>query len=341
MSARGRRFGNLMLLVASLLAALALAEGCFWLLLAHPRLARGLPPNVLSHLRGYYLRYDRDLIQAMPECARYDPGLFYTLKPGSCRFAAREFDTLYRINSAGLRDSEEALRGPEVIVAGDSFAMGWGVEQDETLAARIERGSGFRTLNAAITSYGSVRELRLLDRLDTSRLRWLVVQYDDNDVLENLEYHDNGNVLAIRPEAVYRADLRRSGRLQAYWPGKIAFEIVREIVAPQPGPDPPRVTAAEEARLFVNAVLHASRKDLSEARLLVFELNADRRMSSAFALALLREIAHPGYPAHIRQMQVLDLFGKLGPEHYFLLDDHLRPEGQRVVADAVLQAIAD
>ena len=81
------------------------------------------------------------------------------------------------MNRLGLRDDEASLRAPAVVVLGDSYAMGWGVAQDETIAEVIERETGLRALNAGIASYGTVREMRLLDRIDTSRLRYLVIQY--------------------------------------------------------------------------------------------------------------------------------------------------------------------
>ena len=59
---------------------------------------------------------------------------------------------------------------------GDSHAMGWGVGQGGSAAAGLARKSGRRVLNAAVSSYGTARELSLLDWLDASRLRVLVVQ---------------------------------------------------------------------------------------------------------------------------------------------------------------------
>ena len=51
----------------------------------------------------------------------------------------------------------------------------------------------------------------MLDRLDASRLRVLVIQYTDNDLLENRAYKTNGNHLPIMSAAQYqqhRAALR-------------------------------------------------------------------------------------------------------------------------------------
>lgn len=92
----------------STVLAVALAEGGFTLLLAHPVLLRCLPGGLPGHMRNYYLAFDRELIQADAACARYDPEVTYTLRPGTCRFANREFDAEVRVNEFGVRDDERA-----------------------------------------------------------------------------------------------------------------------------------------------------------------------------------------------------------------------------------------
>lgn len=328
--------GRLLLLGFALLASLAIAETLFSLLLSHPAWLARLPANVLSHLRAYYLQNDRTLIQALPECAQYDPALFYTLRPGVCRFEAREFAVEVRVNSSGLRDDEESLKAPDVIVAGDSFAMGWGVAQDEAFPQAIERRTGLKALNAGIPSYGTVREMRLLDRLDTSRLRYLLIQYDDNDKVENDEFF-RGNVLAIRPAASYRGDVQHQGKRNRYFPGKITFGILAGIFEPEPPPRDSGFSPKDEARYFVNAILHATRADLSNVQVVVFELQPYGVSQSDFAMALLKEIALPGHRPYIRRMRVLDLRARIKPEDYFILDDHLRPSGHARVAELVVE----
>ena len=335
----GRLVGPPLLLAASVLLTLLVCEGCFTLLLVQPQLLRALPGNTLAHLRHYYLAHDRNMIQAMPECARFDPGLFYTLKPGRFRFRNREFDNEFRVNHLGLRDDEAALRAPVVIVVGDSYAMGWGIEQEETIAKTIEKRTGLRSLNGGIASYGTVREIRLLDRLDTSALKYLVIQYDDDDVLENRPFTNHDNTFSVGDAAQYGRDVERAERRKRYYFGRRTYEILKGILSPESVHEPAPATAADQARFFVNVVLHAGRTDLSRVRIVVLEISLSRRIEDAFPLALAREISSPAYPHHIRAMSVLDLAGRLKPEHYYELDDHLRASGQAIVAEAVVEAI--
>ena len=328
------------LLAFSLVATLLIAESAFALLLRAPLALLHVPGGLSSHLRGYYLHHDRVMAQALPECAVYDPGLFYTLRPGACHFRNREFDTTLRINSKGVRDAEDALIGPEIIVLGDSFAMGWGVEQAEAFPQVLRRLAGRRVLNTGVPSYGTVREARLLDRLDTSRLRFLVVQYSANDTEENRLFEERGNVLLINRERLFQQDVQRGYRRHGYYLGKITVEVLRGIFDP-PHDGPPALPAAVQARLFVNALVHGTSRDFSSVAILVLELDSYGVASSDFVASLQRETAAPGQPAFIRGLQVADLRGRLQPGDYFVLDDHLRASGHAKVAARLLEKLRE
>jgi hypothetical protein len=333
-----RFLGPPLLLACSFLVTLTIAEGFFTLLLVKPSLLRVLPATTVSHVRRYYIAHDRNVIQAMRECARFDPELFYTLRPGTFRFRNREFDNELRVNSLGVRDDESALRAPQVVVLGDSYAMGWGVDQDKTIAKDIERLTGHSTLNAGIAGYGTVREMRLLDRIDTSALRDLVVVYCNDDTIENRPFMSHGE-FTVGDAGRYEEDVRRAERRKRYWFGRRTFEFLRDVFAPEAEPGPRPASPADEARYFVNAVLHAGRADLSRVHIIALEVSQSRVVDSHFALAVRKEIGAGTHPPHIRDMSVLDLVGHLKPEHYYDLDDHLREEGQRAVADAVIEAL--
>jgi lysophospholipase L1-like esterase len=75
---------------------------------------------------------------------RPDGRLGFTLRPGArVRHVERDFAVTVAVNAWGMRGSERALSerrdGARILLLGDSFAFGWGVEQDETFGARFER----------------------------------------------------------------------------------------------------------------------------------------------------------------------------------------------------------
>src|SRR4029079_2223203 len=154
-----------------------------------PRLTAASPAPVRRLVQQVYRHFNRALIQFNPECARYDADVTYTLKPPGCTVGNLEFDNTYDVNHLGLRDTEADLVAPDVIVIGDSHAMGWGVNQDQAFPRVLAQKTGLKVLNAAVSSYATVREMRMLDRLDTAHLKELGSQDGDTDAPEKLDLH--------------------------------------------------------------------------------------------------------------------------------------------------------
>src|SRR4029453_2223238 len=173
------------LIIFKIVMACALLEGVFLVFLHVPRASAMAPRPVRRLVQQIYRHFNRTLIQFDEACAVYDPEVTYTLKPGTCTFGNLEFKNTFNVNRLGVRDDEASLDGPEIIVLGDSHAMGWGVEQRETLSRVLARTCGLKVLNAAVSSYGTAREMTLLNRLDTSRLRFLIVQAAPQHFLGN------------------------------------------------------------------------------------------------------------------------------------------------------------
>jgi hypothetical protein len=291
-------------------------------------------------LRTMYMHFDRQVIQMMPECARYDEHVTYTLRPGSCTFANREFSNVFRINALGVRDDEMSLGAPEIVVLGDSVAMGWGVEQDQSFPAVLERMTAQRLLNTGISSFGTFRELQLLGRVDRSALRHVVIQYSDNDFRENLTFLAEGR-LPILSEDEYARKVTEQKEALRYVPGKYAFNVgvqfwsaARRRLAPALG-----LPSAEEeedwrrhAAAFVE-VLRRSPVELSRARLTVVSLY------SGFIDALRDEVAASQLP-WIAGLQLVDAGAVTRfPGAYFVLDDHPTAPGHDAIGRVLYEAL--
>lgn len=336
-----RRLGNVLLALVSASVALAMAESGFELLLRHPAWLRSLPANVRRHVRNYYLEFDRQLVQADPQCSVYDREVTYTLRPGTCRFQNREFDVLLRVNRLGVRDDESARAAPEIVFLGDSFAMGWGVRQEESFPARVRALAGLKTLNTGVASYGTAREVALLQRVDTSALRFLVVQYDANDYWENLSLEREQGHLPIRSRETYDATVRHHARDRHYVFGKYTFEIVRSILQPRNSPyEAPAPGADEAVRLFLHALMTSPVVQRAELQIVAFELSPAGSLDSGFPNTLKTALRGADLPPAIASMRVIDFAPLLQPEHYYDLDDHLRPSGHELVAREIVKALA-
>jgi len=330
-------------LALALLAPLILffaAEGLIALLLNNPRLIpEGYPLNLL---RYYYANFERDVIQFSDDCARYDPGLFYTLKPGACRFANREFSVAYRINSLGVRDAEASLTDPAIAVLGDSQAMGWAVGQEETYAAVLGQLTGMKVLNAGISSYGTVREMIMLGRIPPGSLKYVIIQYSENDYDENRAFVDNRQQLKISSAEKYDAVRRFHKDNTGYYPGKHVLTLIKIVRSPEitisdadPVPCHPG-----EAEAFLQ-VLQAASVELKGRRLIVFEANPYGANARPFLEKLRQEAKKSIFPEYIRKLVVLDLSKELDAGQYLRLDDHIAAAGHRLIAERLAAAIRD
>jgi hypothetical protein len=314
--------------------------------MAAPSAAGAMPRSVRVLFQQVYRHFNRSIVQFEPACARYDPELTYTLKPGRCTFANVEFSTELRVNRLGLRDDDAALEAPEVIVLGDSYAMGWGVQQDETLARVLGRTSGLKVLNAGISSYGTVREMKLLDRLDTSRLKILVVQYHDSDIVENLSFREHGGSIPILPPDGYQATVDWYLARQGYWPGKYLFRLLMKLTGLEtPDPNAPRMPASlsslEEATLFLNVLAQGTKKPLDAVKLIVFEAGEQIRPPRSFLANVAVVSRRDDQPAYLRRLQALDVAPLLEESDFYSLDDHLRASGHEKIGRALAQLVKE
>ena len=328
-----------------LLITAALAEGTLALLRHVPAFAR--IPGFGSLGRELYLG-DRMLVTISDECGAWDPDLGYRLKPGGCTFVNTEFRTRIRVNSAGLRGAEEALDAPEIIVLGDSFAMGWGVEESEAFPEELGELSGRRVLNAGLASFGTVRELRLLSRLDRRALKTVVIQFCNNDYVENEAWTRNGNRLPPLSREDWEGWIRFNAGYRRYLPGTYLARMLgprlRSLlrrplpVATSPDPDDPTVRQNQVA-YFLNA-LATSPVDLSPFRIVLFEVNGRNENADWFLPMLRQRIERDEVPPQARRLVLVDVAARLTRDDFFLLDEHLNAAGHRKVAEILLPRVS-
>ena len=123
---------------------------------------------------------------------RYDELLGWAHRPGQRgRLRQPDFDVEVAIGAQGLRDRDYPFeRTPglrRMLVLGDSFAWGFGVEQDEILWEILEaRHPDWEIVNSAVSGYGTDQEYLFLRERG---LRWrpdvVVLHLHPNDVDDN------------------------------------------------------------------------------------------------------------------------------------------------------------
>src|SRR5688572_519547 len=184
--------------------------------------------NTKRYFVEYYMDYERMIPERTRECGRYDSALIYTYQPNAqCLQKTFEFSDSIYTNRLGLRDDDKSLHAPDIICLGDSYTMGWGVENDEAFPQLIERATGLKVLNAGISSYGTARETLLLNRLDTSNLKMIVIQFSSNDIAENSAYISNSYHLPVPMQKGYDSLVTYHKWNTIYFPFKRSLNLIR------------------------------------------------------------------------------------------------------------------
>ena len=318
------------------------------LVMDQPGMVSKLPNGLIMHLRNVYGK-NRD-ISPLIQSENFDPLLSYTLEPGSIHHQEREFDIVYEINSQFLRDDEQSLHGPEVVVLGDSHGMGFGVGQDKTFAQIIEHRTGKIALNAAVWSYGTVREMRLLDRLDTSDINYLIIQYCNNDYFENSSFMKNGDLRTTIESHARKVKIHEDAK--GYYIGKYAAQLIRGAATRiQYGGSevfsmlfpnktwPEEADHTQEAKAFLNALAHAGNKRFNNTRVIVLAINPIWETDLRFTKNVDELKQSSEYPDFVRNLIVVDLAAKFTDEHFFVLDDHINARGHEFVANEILDTM--
>ena len=307
-----------------------------------PKLLKICPRKIQNSMGYLYAWGDRDIIQFTPECAMYDKGLGYTLKPGSCVFSGREFSNGYYVNSVGVRDDEASLHHPQIIVTGDSVAMGWGVNQEETYAQLIGKKFGVTALNAAVSSYGTAREMAMLARIQTDKLQYLIVQYSGNDYGENKQFYLDNNVLNTMTEEKYNYYTDLYNRSKGYFLGKYLLMKIKKRIREFKTPNEAEASYQldkDEIGFFLNALTYGP-VGLNGVQIIAFVVNGRNPADNIdFTRKLKERISNEDLPPFIKNIIVLDTSTLLKQKHFYVLDDHLNSAGHEVMADEIIKAI--
>jgi hypothetical protein len=284
-----------------------------------------------------------------PACAVYDSSLFYTLKPSS-QFVFRNYefaDTFYT-NKMGLRDDDNSLLRPEIICIGDSHTMGWGVPQNETFAEILSQGLQKKVLNAGIASYGTIRELKNLYRLDTSGLQNLIIQYNPGDAIENLQFIQQGYSLKISSEKKYDSASAIHYWTKLWFPGKHFMTISKLYVRSKlpafsskkkTNKNNTAISLHKSAVNFANIMLYSA-INFNKTRVFVVNINEGNSINDNFSNEVKNLINSSPYKEHFNDNLILvPLSNTLNESDFYILDDHMRRSGHEKVAKRLLSYI--
>jgi LysM repeat protein len=122
---------------------------------------------------------------------KYDSLLGWAHQPGQEGiFETPQFQTSVRINQKGLRDREHSYERTNdtkrILVIGDSFAWGYGVEETERFSQLLETSLGVEVINAGVSGYSTDQELLWLR---TEGIKYdfdlVILGFTGNDIDDN------------------------------------------------------------------------------------------------------------------------------------------------------------
>lgn len=320
----------------NLLVVFLILSGMEWYIGAKLNDPASTPAWMLPALRKFYHQYDQDIIQMNPACAHYDSALFYALNSGVFEFNNREFSTTFNVNSAGWRDDEEALNHPKIIVLGDSYTMGWGVEQNETFVQLLEAELGQPVLNTGVSSYGTAREVASLSKVNTDSLEYLIIQYCPNDFSENKQFVMANDSLHISSHSIYNQAQKARQEATNYYFFKYLFTLPGILFPSTPSLPPSQPSEVPEKTItqsgaFID-ILKASNKIAPHTKIILFSLEAEYT-HNGFITDVKNQLDKNYTAALTDQMSYLDLTGLIDSSHRYILDPHLNAKGHQVVAN--------
>src|SRR5262245_18717329 len=298
-----------------LVSSLLLTEG----IVLRPKLLRDYQMDFYNN-RGY-----RKIWQTRKDCIEPDERLIYVPRTGSCRFTNAEFDTTLHFEETGRVRNNMPQKNSDVGVAvlGDSYAMGWGVNDRETFANILQDELKRPVYNLAVSSYGTVREVLrlqqsgLLDKVDT-----ILIQYAVNDLMENAALDQEEKFLQAKALFQEMFNKERSSSDHSILESirrAVAFSIekpirnLRDMVLSKPT----RNQFAPHYQYLI-PVLRRFAPLMDKKRVVVFSVD---------------EPGFEGFPAgkdkSMNKIEFVDL--RLEAEDYYLIDSHLTSEGHAKV----------
>lgn len=326
---------RLIRLTLPLVAALLILDGVFFGIIRNPE---NIPAFALQTFKDYYIGYHRNVVQYEPY-SHYDTAFFYSFKPATTfSFGNAEFSNQYTTNKLSMRDDDSSATQPDIICLGDSYTLGWGVNQNETFPYLLKSLTGRKVLNASMSSFGTARELKRLAFLDTSALQYIVIQYCRNDADEN-QAHNKFGYLPISSEQSYEQQVETYQWQRRYFPGKLSITILYNYIRSSirtaiKGNETPYYLSMDpkgSAAEFLH-VLNAYAPYIENKKVILIDLNDYHELNSNFISSVDSLLQTPDFNKIKNSIITVDVKNTLSREDFYILDAHIKASGHRKIA---------
>jgi hypothetical protein len=296
----------------------------------------------LSHFAIWNQSNIQSSLQFDEQCGVFDENLFYRLKKGKFDFNLIEFENQFSVNSFGVRDDEESLKYPKLIFLGDSFTMGWGVNQDETYESIVEKKLNLKSLNSGIASYGTAREYLLWKQMQKDSCEALIIQYCDNDFEENKVFVSKKG-LEKRSEENYLMKQNLNKLLSTNFPFRNSFQVLNYLLTykldefKQNNSPQSKVNLKEKGETDVEVFVSIIEQFQAEFAkpIIIFNLNPYGTDESFYLKmnAILKK-------KQLNNIYLINTSTFINNE-YYNLDLHLKKNGHQMMANSIIELIKE
>jgi len=131
-----------------------------------------------------------------------------------------EYDVAFDTDSDGFRDDEIGPKhGARIVLLGDSFASGYGVERGQMFADLLEAKLGVDLVNTAVGGYEIIHQVRFFESRGRALAPDLVVYalYLGNDLSRNNEWTTNADGTLTSPVHTFPVRVTHPIKLQALY----------------------------------------------------------------------------------------------------------------------------
>ena len=266
----------------------------------------------------------REIWQSNDNCIEYDKELIYVPKKSSCDFNNIEFETKLSFDDYG-RYSNHPINYDKnaIVVLGDSHAMGWGVNDQDTFSAILEKKINRPVYNLAVAGYGTPRELirlensNLIDEVDT-----IIIQYCYNDYGENKDF-----IINTKDQAKEKFNIVGNSKPMSFWK-KLRKSFRYSLTIPID-----IITNKNQLMDFNN------HQDLFESKLLKSNILKDKKIIIFYVNGYdMKFFNFPhGKSKNFKNLYYYDL--DIGEKYTFRIDGHLNNIGHNFIAEELYKIL--
>ena len=268
----------------------------------------------------------RNIWQNKKECVNFDNRLLYVPKIGTCNFKNLEFDTKLTFDEISrVNQSYSKLQNKQnnaIAVLGDSLAMGWGVNDDETYSAILEKNINKKVFNQGVSSYGTIRQVKKfkISGID-DKIETVIVHYNLNDLDENQKLDINKLYKNESSNLIFETQDMNMKWLLRQW--KRSFRVVfNEIKKLLPNNN--------LSKIKVNLNIHLQKAE----DILYKNLNLkNKRVIILFIQEPNMTLTNQLKKSSRKNIEYLII--KLDKKNFFIIDDHINKFGHQEVAKRV------